>query len=235
VPEWFETFLPEIWFRRGVSRRPEADFIRRALRLRKGQQVLDAPCGDGQVAACLAQRGMRVTGVDLQPRFIAAARRRLRREGLAGTFRVLDLRRIDYAAEFHAALNWYGAFGYVSEAENLDVLRRLARALRPGGRLLVDQVNRERMLRGFRHTHRSGETTTRARWDAAAQRVETTWSVPAKGGRRSCRSSIRIYTPAQMRRLFARAGLEVTDLYDDWAGGPHSRGSARTVVVGRKA
>jgi len=142
---------------------------------------------------------------------------------------------MDYDAEFHAACNWGGSFGYFSDAENLDVLCRLARAVRPGGRVLVDQVNRERILRRFRPRHQKGDLSMVSTWQAGTQRVETTWSVTRGGKKLSCRSSIRVYTPAQFRSLFDRAGLQVTDVLGDWQGGPYGRYAARLVVVGRRA
>lgn len=40
-----------------------------------GQRVLDAGCGDGYLARFLAARGAKVTGIDISPRLIGAARR----------------------------------------------------------------------------------------------------------------------------------------------------------------
>ena len=61
----------------------------------------------------------------------------------------MDLRSIEFENEFHAIYNWFNSFGYFSDGENAEVVRRFARALRPGGRLLIDHLNRERILRNF--------------------------------------------------------------------------------------
>jgi len=233
MAEWFETFFEDLWLRQG-DRAGEAEFLRKALRLRKGQSVLDAPCGDGGVAVHLARRGIRVTGVDLVPRFIARARRRFARQKLPGEFRVLDMRRIDYEGQFHAAYNWFGSFGYFSDAENLDVLRRLARSLRPGGRLLIDQPNREFILRHFRRRQRRGDVTTTVSWRPETRRVDAVWSLRRAGRTRRCRSSMRLYTPAEFRRMFDQAGLAVAEMFGSREGGAHHRGSRRLLVVGRR-
>ncbi len=234
MAEWFETFFEEVWLSQQADRSAEAEFICKALRLRKGEPVLDAPCGDGGVAIHLARSGLRVTGVDRLASFIARARRRFAREALRGDFRVVDLRQLDYDGQFDAAVNWFGSFGYFGEAENLDVLRRLARALRPGGRLLIDQPNREYILRHFRPRQRRRNVTTNVRWEPQTQRVNGVWTIRRGGHRRRCRSSMRLYAPGQFRRLLSQAGLTVIALYGAWDGSEYRRGSRRLVVVGRK-
>ena len=234
MTDWFETFFEDLWFGKGAGREHEAEFIRRALGLRKGMRVLDAPCGDGQVGIHLARRGVHVTGVDRAPKFIARARRKFRRQGLPGEFQALDLRELDYREQFHAAFNWSGSFGYWSDAENQDIVRRLARALKAGGKLLVDQPNRERILRNFRHHGQRHDTRTTTKWRPDTERVETVWTRRREGRRQLRRSSIRLYTPGQLRRLFERAGLEVIALYGTWLGGEYRRGARRLIIVGRR-
>src|SRR5580765_646940 len=47
-----------------------------------GARFLDVACGSGQLALIAARRGARVTGVDIAPNLIAAARGRATAEGL---------------------------------------------------------------------------------------------------------------------------------------------------------
>ena len=234
MPEWFESFFEDLWLPKRRNREEEAKFIRQALRLRKGKRVLDAPCGDGEVALHLARFGIKVTGIDITPKFIGRARRKFRKEALPGEFYVMDLRKINYEAQFDAAYNWFGSFGYFSDAENLDVLRRFARALRPGGRLLIEQLNRERILRQFRHRHQVGDVKMTTKWHPKTKRVETLYTRQRDGKRQSCRLSMRLYTPGEFSRLFARCGLEVVKIYGGWEGAEYRRGSRRLVIVGRK-
>jgi SAM-dependent methyltransferase len=119
----------------------------------------------------------------------------------------LDLRAIDFQGEFDAVLNWGGSFGFFSEAENLDVVRRYAVSLRPGGRLLIDQPGREYLLRHFRRRGRYGDAEYRVRWNRRQQRFETHFRNVKSG--ESWAMTIRSYTPAQFGRLFRQAGLEV--------------------------
>ena len=232
--EWYETFAQDCWLSGDETGADEAAAMKRLLRLRKGQSVLDAPCGAGRISFHLAKAGCRATGVDRMGRFIERARRRFRKEGLKGRFLRRDLRALDFEGEFDAVINFGGSFGYFSEEENLLVLRRFGLALKRGGRVLVDQLNREHVLRHFRPKMEERGLTLRSRWNRRAQRIETTWTRTARGKRQSHPSSIRLYTPGQFPRLFTRAGLEVEAVYGDLAGGQYTRGSRRIYVVGRK-
>ena len=136
--------------------------------------------------------------------------------------------------EFDAAYSWLGSFGYFSEAENLAVLKRYAGALRRGGRLLVDQPNREAMLRHFLPLHSIRGCTIRNRWNERDERVQSDWITERDGESVHNPMSIRLYTPAQMRSLFLQAGLGVEDMHGSHNGEPYTRSSKRLIMVGRK-
>lgn len=230
--EWFAHYDRHFDIKPDDSGLEEARFIKRVLRLRRGQSALDVPCGAGRVAIHLARRGIRMTGVDATQAYIDRARRRFAQERLAGTFHVRDMRRIDFDAKFDAAFNWQGSFGFFGDAQDLDFLQRLARAIRPGGRVLVDQRSREHMLRHFRAKHVEGYVTSRTTWNRRTQQAITVQTDRRTG--RSWRMTIRFYTPAQFRELFAAAGLDVEAMYGDLAGNEYMRGSRRICVLGRK-
>jgi len=232
--EWFNSFDEVLWLKDDETGEADAPFILSALALRPGDRVLDASCGAGRISVPLAQAGCRVTGVDLKPEHITRAKQRFAAERLTGEFTVCDLRRLDYDGVFDAAVNWGGSFGYFSDEVNADVLCRLARALKPGGLLLIDQPNREYVLRNFRSWLAGEDLTVRNNWHAATQRVEATWIIHDPAGERRSFSSVRLYTPGQFRRLFARAGLAWQTAYGDQDGSPVNRLSHRIYVVARK-
>ncbi len=234
VPEnWFETVEDRVWLPPDDQGKEEAQLIRRLLKLRRGQRVLDAPCGAGRIAYHIARAGLDVEGLDIRDQFLSRARRRFRKAGLQGRFRIQDLRSFRSAPCFHGIYTWFGSFGYFSEAENVDLIRRFAGALLPGGRLLIEQVNRERILRNFRRKGVVGPIVSYAYWNPTTERAINHRVVD--GIRDAANSSsMRLYTPRQLSSLFEAAGLETTEATGYPGGHSLTRGSRRMVIVGRK-
>jgi len=231
--DWFETMAERFWLHPDHVGGGEAKFILKTLRLHCGDTVLDAPCGAGRVSFHLAKAGCVVTGIDLRDAFIRRARRRFRVAGLQGTFRVSDLRQLDMEGQFDGILSWAGSFGYFSDSENARLVAAYVRALRPGGRLLIDLPNREHTLRHFRREVESDSVIYRSHWDARNERMTTRRIVAGTDDRRNT-SSVRLYTPAQTRALFERQGLIVEQMHRSLVFEAFGKSVPRMVSVGRK-
>jgi trans-aconitate methyltransferase len=98
---------------------------------RAGERILDVGCGTGQLTAEIARSGAKVIGIDSSQTMITEARRHyadLRFE-LADVLSLNDREEFD-AVFSNAALHW------VREAEAAVVA--VARALKPGGRLVAE-------------------------------------------------------------------------------------------------
>jgi len=244
VAHWTDDFFTGYWsvMQRAApmadATRDEARVLRRILRLRRGSRVADVPCGDGRISLELARAGCSVVGVDACEPSVRRARRQFRKAGLPGTFHHGDMRDLRLPPEFNAVINWWGSFGYFDEDTNLRVLRGFADILKPGGRVLIDQVNRERILRQFRKkgvfSFGGVKVTTRNSWDAKLKRINGSWLFEREGRRAHRRSSIRLYTPSEMEALMESAGLTLEFICDGTTGLPFTRGSRRMSAVGRK-
>jgi SAM-dependent methyltransferase len=138
----------------------ETDLIWRLLDLGPGMRVLDLACGNGRIANRLAARGCQVTGLDSSTVFLDRARADAAELGVEVDYVSGDVREIPWTGEFDRVVNWTTAFGYFDDAVNRDVLRQIRRALRPGGRLVMDLNNLVARLRGFQpslvETHPNG-------------------------------------------------------------------------------
>jgi SAM-dependent methyltransferase len=218
--------------------RGEADFIVEALGLRPGDPVLDLACGYGRHAIELARRGYRVTGVDLSERYLAIAAEEARSAGVSVEWLARDMRRLDLESAFEGAYSFFTSFGYYGDDENERVIHRLARALLPGGRLLLDLMNRDRLL-----AVPPGRTWDQ-REDGALLMVETaldprtsrahvrqTLIEPTTGPRPVKEFDVRLYTCAELEALLNRQGFATLSVWGGADRSEFSPSSQRLVVL----
>ena len=233
MSDWYMTMDDSFWLNPDEGGDQEANFVGQALKLRKGDIILDAPCGTGRILYHLVKSGYAVTGLDLRSNFIDRAKSRLEQEGLAATFHVMDLREMNFRDQYHGVFNWGGSFGYYSEEENIMLLEKYVQALRHKGRLLVAQRNREYVLRHFEPERTLETYTIYRKWDKNTQRLNAERRINGKVDRKND-SSMRYYTPKQMQTLFEKVGLTVEEIYGNFSGDKYERTSERMITVGRK-
>ena len=247
--EWFRGFFDATYIETdGPALTPrrtraEIDFVVRALGLHAGARVLDVPCGFGRHAAELARRGYVTVGVDLSPVMLADARRRYR-EGNQLRFIQKDMRRLVYRAEFDAVVCLFTSFGYFTERENVLTLRRMASALRPGGRLLLDHRNPAFDRALPTHSWRRPRPGLYVLWaldmDPRTNVQEATWLIvrPAsrRGAPRVVRKAfrLRLWTLPQWRRHLRGAGLRLVRAYGDFRGRRFRRTSPRLLLLAER-
>lgn len=115
----------------------EVGFILELLKLPPGSRLLDVGCGPGRHAVRLAQAGLAVTGVDVSGRFLELAAEDARAAGVRPAFFEVDARRMPFENEFDAVISLcQGGFGLMGADDSL-VMKRMAEALKPGGKLVM--------------------------------------------------------------------------------------------------
>jgi ubiquinone/menaquinone biosynthesis C-methylase UbiE/DNA-binding MarR family transcriptional regulator len=100
--------------------------------------VLDIACGDGVLAELLAGHARSITGVDISPTLIAAARARLKGEPNVELLEG-DMHRLPFESARFDQVFLMHALAYTKHAP--EVIREAARVLRAGGRLVVAALN----------------------------------------------------------------------------------------------
>ena len=225
--------------------RREAEFIVRALDLKPGDRVLDIGCGYGRHAVVLAEMGLKVVGLDINPAYLEIARAKARELGVSVDFVPGDMRHMPWRSEFDGAYMFYTSFGFYDDEDNVRVLSEAASALKIGGRLLIDVRNRERLV-ALAAAHGSERWRWWEGWgdllvlgeeilDLEAGRI-TDRRIFFKSrefkGERSI--SLRLYSLRELTSLMREAGLEVQDAYGDYDASPYSVTSPRMILVGRR-
>lgn len=118
-----------------------------------GKRVLDVGTGDGTYALEAAARGAIVTGIDLEPTMLAAARARASERGLSASFETGRAEALPFPDGTFDVVLAVTVLCLVSDAR--IVAREMVRVLAPGGRLVIGELGRysvwaaERRVRGW--------------------------------------------------------------------------------------
>ena len=199
------------------------ELIFEVLALKPGDKILDLACGSGEHAVRLAKRGLEVVGVDIAPSLVSHCRDRAVLEGAeTASFRQGDMRDLSDEGAFDAILLLSGSFGFFDDETNEDVLARMARALKPGGHVLIDVFDPTRMvMRPPRRTwsqYGGGYGLSTTWWEpASCTYVSDFVFIDAEGTLNTAaeRERIRVYTVPEWRRLLTGAGLSLTHTLAD--------------------
>lgn len=150
----------------------------------RGMRVLDIGCGDGALAVKLASLGAAVTGIDADPRMLAAARMRVASAQADVTLVEADCHTLPFADETFDIVVAVTVLCFVQDPSL--ALKEMAKVLRPGGRLLLGELGRHSVWAAKRRMSACLGSRT---WRAASFR-----------------------SPEELRKLLATAKLEPVEL-----------------------
>jgi SAM-dependent methyltransferase len=234
-----------------ASRRPETidrsvAWIAATLGLQPGDAILDLGCGPGLYAARLAGRGLRVTGVDYSRRSIAYASDYAREYGLDITYRYQNYLELADENQYDAALLIYGDFCPLSPGQRALLLQNVHRALKPGGRFVLDVSTREcRKHHGSRNGWRALESgfwkpgphlLLEEGFDYPAQNIWLDQAVVIEENSKISvyRMWFQDYTPETITAELQAGGFAFESLWGDLTGKLYTDGSEWIGVVTRK-
>lgn len=235
-----------------ASRRPETierivEWLIAYLGLRPGDTVLDLGCGPGLYASRLAERGLRVTGIDYSQNSITYARRMADERHLSITYLYHDFLTIDYEEQFDLILQIYGELCVFSPSVRDPLLRNVHRALKPGGHFVFDVTTRALRLRyGLKNGWYASEGGF---WRSGAHLVlESGFDYPEhdvyldqfivieeSGGMAVYRNWFHDYSLQTLTPVLEAQGFRIEDAWSDLAGEPLVEDSDWIGVIAAKA
>ncbi len=238
--EWFKdafgALYPTVYRHR--SRDAGADEITRLahwLPLSPSDRILDICCGEGRHMETLINLGFHTLGLDLsQPLLQNAGVLPILKNRLV----CADIRYLPIRSCFTVALNLFSSFGYFTdEDENIRAMTEMLSCLIPGGTLVVDHMNRERLVStlvpesddrfdGYRLVQRRRIENNRV--------IKNILWIPDEGPQKEFVENVRIYSRDEMTDLVRKAGGTDIRMFGGFDGRSLNADSLRMITVCRK-
>jgi SAM-dependent methyltransferase len=219
--------------------REEVDFLIRELNLDKPKNILDLACGHGRHANKLAGFGHKVTGVDNNQEFLDIAKEDAIRSGVTVQYFCGDARGYKSPDEYDCVIHLFSSFGYFPDDENEQVIRNVAKSLKPGGLFCLDILNRDAFLKDFpRYSVKEKNSDLmidRNRFDPYSGRLYNSRIIIRDGKRRDAPFFLRLYNPTEIILLLKQAGFVPDKIYGNWDGKPFNGDSKRMILVSEKS
>ena len=228
--------------------RADIEAILRLLAPPKDEPLLDLCCGACRHLLVLREMGFsQLVGLDLSGELLDVAAADLERacaleDQSPDTVCLVqsDMRSIPYESYFATVLSLFTSFGYFNEdRENQAVFDAVYAALKPGGRYLIDYLNREHVLsylvaRDERVLDGRLVTSVRCLTDECRRVAKTTTVTAPTGEQRVYDESVRMYSRDEMVAMLGRAGFESVRSYGSLGGEPFAPESRRLILVAEK-
>ncbi len=225
--------------------RQELGFGDKILSWNKGQIILDAPCGAGRHCFELARRGFYVFGLDISIYLLDIAKQRKKvSQGNNNTFpRFIRglLQHSPFRSDtFDFVICMFSSFGYgETEEDNLIVLKEYLRVLKPGGKVLIDVMNRHFIIPRLNPIYESVQSGLRVREERTItdqnRRLHNLITVTDKNGdKRSYIYRPWLFNGWELSWLASRAGLKVENVYGNFQGDLYKSDSERAMLVAFK-
>ena len=215
---WWETFFSgvavDMWLQAIPEdhSRKEAERLEALLRVSRGAEILDVPCGAGRLAVVFGERGYRVTGVDWSLESLEHARTR----SPVVAWERRDMRDLPWPRRFDGAYCVGNSFGYLDDGGNIAFLDAVRRALKPGARFVLETpMVLENMLQWLqpRPWWKAGDVhlLVENQYDPTSSRLNIEYTFVRGGRVESRRGSHRAYSYRELVGLLESAGFTVDD------------------------
>ena len=148
-----------------------------------GNRWLDISCGTGSMAILLAEKGIRMTAVDISPHMLDIAREKARDRGQRIDFKLGDMTNYQDDTGYDVIINLHDGLNYLIEPAHIQQFMKNSLALlNPHGVLIFDVVTPllcQTHFRGYReiYTDELGGYERQTTYDTMSQLAESTFTL----------------------------------------------------------
>ncbi len=240
---WWDDFFPEFRPFFGMLSQKATNahvrYVIEKLNLKSGKKFLDCPCGIGRIGLPLTKKGVRVTGVDITRSYLDEFEKIAKRKGLKVDLYRADMRRINFDSEFDAAGNLWTSFGFFEkESDNLLTLKKMYRALKPGGKFMLHVINRDWIMANYQERGweeiAGVKSIEKRHFDYSTSINHGTWYIIKDGKEKSFEVPIRMYSYHELIGMFKKVGFRDIEGYGSTKDDPVSRERMMMFIIGIK-
>ncbi len=221
--EWFNTeeYLNVYRHRNEIDAQKLIDLILQNISLPENSNVLDMACGAGRHSISLAQKGFKVTAVDLSENLLAVARSTAKDFGLKIEFIRTDLRKFSSEKRFKLALNLFTSIGYFNDdKENNKIFEIVFFHLSAGGFFALDYLNKnfieKNLIPQSEDEIENGKIIQKR--SIEGNRVVKKITIQRNGSIKHYMESVRMFHINELLETLERTGFKKLKLFGDFYG-----------------
>lgn len=238
--EWFENWFDTKYYHILYKNRnySEAEvFIKNLLRFLNPESkaiFLDIACGKGRHAHFINQRGYKVVGFDLSEQSILEANKKTK-TGLE--FYTHDMRQIFRTNYFDFAFNLFTSFGYFkTKRDELNALKASAQNLKPGGTLVIDFLNRERVIKNLipKESKTIDGITFNIKKEIKNNQIIKTICFEDMGKTQTFHESVKLLSLEDFNYYLIQENLKITHTFGNYNLDDFNENSERLIIIAKK-
>lgn len=197
--------------------------------------IFDLCCGPGRHSYELARLGFNVVGVDASKFLLNKAKELCLNFGNVELVHA-DMRDFVKPGQFDLVINMFTSFGYFEDQDdNMKVLRNIKKSLKSGGKLLMEMVSKEVLLRNYRDsivTERGSKMLIEKHdFEVGMARMKNQWIVLEAGEYKVYSLEHYVYSGQELKMMLQMCGFTNVELYGSLDGTAYDLNAKRLVVV----
>ena len=219
---WYYDLFDQDWLKTNPSppleeTEKEVQFILESLGVTQQSTILELGVGDGRHLLEVARRGFSITSYEMSLPLILRAAEISHRFNIKARYIQGDYRDLGMDECFDAVYCVGTRFGFYDEDSNERIVNSVNRALRPGGRFLLDVINRDYLLEDLpARIWRDGEdclVLEEVEFDYFTSRLISRRTVAFEDGRHTEQEvSVRVFSLHEIGKLLHRSGFRVLEV-----------------------
>jgi len=205
------------------------------------KRILDVCCGTGTMAEMLQKEGFELTGIDISPGMIEAAKKKAAKKKLPIRYECMDAADFELADTFDAALSFFDSLNNIVDPERFQAaLGQVAKHVKPGGSFIFD-LNMAFAFEQQMFTQKRMHPQARLRydwvgdWDPESRLITVRMKFWYQGEEIEETHVQRAYEDEEVRAMLKEAGFRNVQAYDSYSLNPLRRRSDRAHYAALKA